>query len=188
MGAGCSSLSVLEPTPDVSKFYFLDHSEILKGETLDPDGDKVLLEFSSMSKYLDQRPITLISGPNQLSFAEFHRWGEPLEASVNHILLACLAKELNTTRVAFKHLARGDEWDHRIGYHIYKLGGDLDGPVALEVSWWHTESDGKRLFKRSSHEAAVANGSEDDLTAYVQAIEAVVVAWATEVSETLVQE
>ena len=53
-GAGCSSLSVLEPTPDVSKFYFLDHSEILKGRTLSPDGDTVLLEFSSMAKYLDQ--------------------------------------------------------------------------------------------------------------------------------------
>ncbi len=188
LSAGCTSLDVLEPKPDVSKFYFLDHSEILKGHSVSPDGETVLLEFSSMAKYLDQRPITLISGPNQLKFAEFHRWGEPLEASVNHILLSCVARELSTTRVAFKNLSRGEEWDHRVGYHIYKLGGSVDGPVVLEVSWWHTGADGKRNFKRSTHEAEVVNGSSSDLTGYVQAIEAVVVEWSMEVSNTLAEE
>ena len=183
-GTGCASLDVLEPKPDVSKFYFLDHSAILK-EVFGFGGDSVLLEFSSMAKYLDQRPITLVSGPNQLHFADLHRWGEPLEASVNHIVLSCIARELNTSHIAFKNLSRGEEWDHRIGYHIYKLGGTLDGPVELEVSWWHTGKDGERHFKRSSYEADVANAASDDLTGYVQAIQSVVIAWAVELSAEL---
>lgn len=184
--AGCADLEVFKPTPDASKFYFLENESVSPDTVkLSNDGVAVLIGPSSVAKYLDQPQIVTFDGANQLDYSDLNRWGEPLEESINRLLIYQVAGDLGTSRVGNMRFMGDFDWEYKVGYHIYQLGGQLGGKVQMKISWWIISRDGQTSrYDGNIYEQPVA-GKNPSYTAYVQAIEAMVEAWSADVSRAL---
>ncbi|HSH09703.1 MAG TPA: PqiC family protein [Oceanipulchritudo sp.] len=185
--AGCADLEVFKPRPDESKFYFLENDSVSSSiSSLSSEGLAVLVGPSSVAKYLDQPQIVTFDGANQLNYSDGNRWGEPLEESINRLLIYQIAGDLATSRVGNMRFMGDFDWEYKVGYHIYQLGGHLGGRVQMKISWWIISKDGQTShYDGNVYEQPVA-GNGSNYTAYVQAIEAIVEAWSVDVSKALV--
>lgn len=181
--AGCSASGVFQPKADNSVFYILS-SEYTDEQVvaLKPDGLTILIGPSTSAKFLDQPQIVTYEGTNILDYSDLHRWAEPLNEGIDRILLDEIAVGLETSRVGFQRIMGKVEWDYRVGYHVYQLGGELDGQVELQVAWWVTTKDGEeRTYDASRYIGKVQPGSDDPYAAYVEAIKGVLVSWGKDV-------
>ena len=87
--AGCFSLARTEP---LLENYVLGAAASL------PSGVAPAVRFDlaigirrlKLASYLDSPFIVVRRGPNQVEFAEFRRWGEPVEAGINRVVAAAL--------------------------------------------------------------------------------------------------
>lgn len=181
--AGCSASGVFQPKADNSVFYILSSKYTDEQvAALKPDGLTILIGPSTAAKFLDQPQIVTYEGTNILDYSDLHRWAEPLNEGVDRILLDEIAVGLETSRVGFQRVMGNMDWDYQVGYHVYELGGELDGQVELQVAWWVTTKDGEeRTYDASRYIGKVQLGSDDPYAAYVEAIKGVLVSWGKDV-------
>lgn len=153
---------------------------------LNSEGTSVLIDNVSLAKHLEQRPIIVYPDSSRLEFAGVHRWAEPLEEGVSRLLMDQLAVDLNTSRISFLRIAKGSDWNYRVGYHIDRLGGTLAGTVQVRVNWWVRGGTDKTILRQenSLYEVQV-DGSLNDIDAYVSAIQKVLQLWAEDVVATI---
>lgn len=81
-----------------SRFYVLSAAEATKPPP--PDGRAILVGPVTLPRYLDRPQIVTRPTPNQLSVAEYDRWGGRLDDNVARVLAQDLAGHLGTSRVA----------------------------------------------------------------------------------------
>ncbi len=183
---GCANLGVLKPQPDTTRFYFLETEPEGEAKTdFNNQGLAIVLGPSTVAKYLDQSQIVTLEGHNQLIYSDRNRWAEPLDESVNRLLIYQLARSLDTARISFSRMTGTFDYDYRIGYHIYELGGRLNETVQLKVAWWVLSRDGEKShYDGSMYTEEVAGDSFED---YVNAIQAAIMDWSRDITRTVAE-
>jgi uncharacterized lipoprotein YmbA len=82
-----------------SRFYVLSAAEGTNSPQ-SSDGPAILVGPLTLPRYLDRPQIVTRPTPNQLSLAEYDRWGGRLDDNVVRVLAQDLAAQLGTDRVA----------------------------------------------------------------------------------------
>ena len=184
--AGCATPAIFQPKMDNSVFYFLD-SKLTDDQVaeMSHEGPAVLIGPSSTAKFLDQPQIVTFEGTNSLKYSDTHRWGEPLVENVDRMLLDQIALGLGTSRGGIQRILGDFEWDYRVGYHIYQLGGGLGDQVELQVAWWVTSKNGEEPDFVASRYIAKVQAGAGEYAAYVEAIKDVVITWGAEVAQAI---
>lgn len=131
LAMGCSRT----PTP---RFYTLhaltDAGENEPGTRVD-SGVAVGLGPITFPQYLDRPQIVTRVSPNEVTFAEFHRWAEPLRDDFSNNLARNLSILLPTDRVAVYPWKSRTPVDVQVKIDVIRFDGELGKRVVLEAAW-----------------------------------------------------
>ncbi len=164
---GCISVSS-SPSP---RFYAL---RALDGLTLDqrfsvPAGLIIGLGPVSIPEYLNRPHIVTRTRDNLLVFAQFDRWGEPLEAAIAGVIHENLAEMLPGAVI------ERDPWNiaipvrYQVVLDILRLESELDKEVYLAAQWSVINTRSRKLLftKRSEFRQPVTPHTYAGLSAAV---------------------
>jgi uncharacterized lipoprotein YmbA len=178
--AGCSDLAVLQPKPDVSRFFYLQLSD-------SPDETEAVLEDpaiaigpSSLARHLDQPRMVTYREDNEIVYADYERWAEPLDDNLRRLLVAILNQVPEIPRAGLQRQV-GPSAEYTVPFQVIRFGTTQDGNAILQVSWSVNSSGpsspvaAERTFQRP------AEG--EDVASRVQALQEVVLDWAGSVAD-----
>lgn len=105
-------------TPSVQ--YYLLQFEVAEKVTTAP---ALSLQSVTVPEYLGQRGIALRTTDNSLLHAQYHRWGEPLQAGIRRSLQQAINQYSGVLPEA------------RLDYHVDHFYGTPQGQVTLVANW-----------------------------------------------------
>jgi uncharacterized protein len=117
-----------------SRFYVL--SAIDPQGTPSPDGPAILVGPVTLPRYLDRPQIVTRPSPNELSLAEYDRWGGRLDDNVARVLAQDIGVHLGTSRVAIfpREQRVADAIQISIDISRFEQIGE-QGQVELDAQW-----------------------------------------------------
>lgn len=137
-----------------------------------------------MPAYLDRPEIATRLSSNELQFADFNRWAEPLEDNFTRVFSENLAGFLCTQPVTLFPWKSYTPLDYQVVVDVIQMDGALGGSATMVVRWAVLGAGDKDvlLSKRSTYREAVgAEGYE----ALVAAESRLVIAFSREVAAAL---
>jgi uncharacterized lipoprotein YmbA len=150
---GCFSLG---RTPPPQKHFVLGADGGSRDATVLPVSFDITIGVRrlKLASYLASPFMVVRRGPNQVDFAEFHRWGEPLEAGINRVVAGALLA-LGFHEVAVAPWPTRARYDYVIQLDVVRFEGmapddpdSADGGVLLLATWEITrELDGSVLAR-----------------------------------------
>lgn len=138
---GCFSLGRAE-TPQ--RHYVLGGDRLQ--ENPPPVGDLAGLSIGirrlRLAAYLEAPFLAVRQGPHQISYSEFHRWGEPLAGGINRAVAGYLAARAPVRAVDVAPWLAREQHDYLIQLHVERFEGvapedpaALEGEVHLLATW-----------------------------------------------------
>jgi uncharacterized lipoprotein YmbA len=124
-------------------------------------------------RYLDRPQIVTRVSPNEVEFAEFHRWAESLKDDFSSNLARNLENLLATDRVAVYPWTSKTAIDVQVKIDVIRFDGQLGKNVVLQTQWAVFGKDPARtLVSRGStvNEPAGGKGYEALVSAQSRAI------------------
>lgn len=130
--SGCVDIGGETPP---SRFYVL--SAIDPQGTLSSDGPAIMLGPVTLPRYLDRPQIVTRPSANELSLAEYDRWGGKLDDNVARVLAQDIAVHLNTSRVAIfpREQRLTDAVQISVDISRFEQVGQQGGNVELDAQW-----------------------------------------------------
>ncbi|HTH46869.1 MAG TPA: PqiC family protein [Candidatus Limnocylindria bacterium] len=137
--SGCGAL---RPQEDPTRFYILTATATPIAPRPAGEGEpgrlQVLLKPIELPRYLQSRSMVVRTGTNEVRFAEFERWAEPLDLAIGRVLKENLGHAPNVAGVAVN--ARGDSTpDCEVVVRILACEGvrmaSGGGSVRFEATW-----------------------------------------------------
>jgi hypothetical protein len=118
---GCVQLP--SPRPSNTNFYLLGSD--LTGDTAaaEATGLRLGLRKPRLPEYLDAPTIVTRRGPNEIHFAEFHRWGEELGPAINRVLALNLEDQPGIQSAEVVPWPRGAAFDYVIQLRVLRFEG-----------------------------------------------------------------
>jgi uncharacterized protein len=152
--AGCLGLG--KGTAEPTRFYLLD-SLAESGAGRGGSGPSVGLGPVTIPEYLKRPHLATRGGGQEIEFAEFARWAEPLEEGVSRVLRENLSALLESERVYAEPRRTTVPPDFRILLDVLRLDARLGREAVLEARWTLLAGDGKELAapRRSRFREAV---------------------------------
>jgi uncharacterized lipoprotein YmbA len=126
-----------------------------------------------LPKYLNRPQIVTRVSPNEVEFAEFHRWAASLNNDFSSTLAQNLSNLLATDRVAVYPWTSRTPVDVQVKIKVIRFDGQLGKSVVLETAWALFGKDtAKPLLSRGStiNEAVGAKGYKGLVEAQSRAI------------------
>jgi uncharacterized lipoprotein YmbA len=123
--------------------------------------------------YLYQLKIATRMTPNEIKFAEFDRWAEPLKDNLTRVFAQNLSSLVCTKEINFFPWRGGIPMDYWVEIKIIRFDGKPGDQVVLDAWWRLLSGDGKTMFqsKRSSFSEPVGGGDYKSLVlAHSQAL------------------
>lgn len=110
-------------SPNNTSYYLLGSD--LQVDTTDEDtsGLRLGLRKPRLSEYLDTPTIVTRRGPNEVQFAEFHRWGEDLGPAINRVLALHLEERSGVQSVETVPWPRGAQFDYVVQLRVFRFEG-----------------------------------------------------------------
>lgn len=99
-----------------------------------------------LPEYLDRPQIVTRVGPNEVRFAEYHRWAGPLAGDLSNILAENLSNSLGSSRVALFPWKSTTPIDCRVEIDITRFDGEPGNSVMLQSQWIVFSKDRKRVL------------------------------------------
>jgi len=85
--------------------------------------------------YLDRLPMCVRDSANEVSYAEFHRWAEPLEDGIGRVLLGNLAQLLDTARIDLFPWKSPAPADYQVRIMLIRFDGAPGEQAVLKALW-----------------------------------------------------
>ena len=141
---GCS---LLQPHADPTRFYVLTVPSALPARAAESDSKrwKVGLRPVEVPAYLRSKSLVVRTGTNEIHFADFDRWGEPLDQGISRVMKEILSAAPNVESVALN--SHGDDTlDYEVAIQILACEGVRlnNGNSSIRfAATWETRSVGK---------------------------------------------
>ncbi|MEE8574213.1 MAG: PqiC family protein [Thermodesulfobacteriota bacterium] len=132
-----------------SRFYILE-SMAANGVSKSMNGLRVGIGPLSLPYYLDRPQIVSRSAGNEIHFAEFDRWAEPLDKNLYMVLTDNLSTLLKTNHVYAFPWKRSDKIMYHVGIQVLKFELNNKGDVTISMRWTLYGEKDKVLVKRKS--------------------------------------
>jgi uncharacterized protein len=139
---GCFSLSRTEPP---QRSYVLGGERVVQVTARSPGdltGLTVGVRRPRLASYLEGSLLAVRRGPNEVTYAEFHRWGEPLGGGINRVVASQLAARAAIRAVDVAPWPAGERYDYLVQLHVEHFEGlapedvaQLVGEAHLRISW-----------------------------------------------------
>lgn len=113
-----------------SNFYSLVSTANMDNRIKNSRKVSVGIKIVSIPNYLTKPQIITIKSPTEFSFAETHRWVEPLQYSVQRIIAENMNKYIENSVVKPINF-ESEDFDYTIQVEINKFYGKMDGQVEL---------------------------------------------------------
>ncbi len=115
----------------------------------------------SLPDYLDRPQIVMRTGPNEISFSEFDRWAEPLQANFLRVFRQDLAVLLNTDSIFVYPWPPGAVFEFQVSAVVTRFDARPGEGTLLEVQWQVLRhQDGKVVLRRAASYRADLGGSD----------------------------
>ncbi|MFQ5803507.1 MAG: membrane integrity-associated transporter subunit PqiC [Candidatus Methylomirabilales bacterium] len=147
-----SSFYVLSPLPDAKA-----GKQVAAGERDVAIGIGPI----DLPHYLDRTQIVIRASPNQLDFAEFDRWAEPLRDNFSRTLTENLSTLLATPHVAVFPWDGSTPIDYQVEVEVTRFEGDADGNALLIARWSIFGKGVRELLVRRRSRFSKAAGAQD---------------------------
>jgi uncharacterized protein len=118
-----------------TRFYVLTPQAGAPAAAPAPVGAALSVGPVSLPGYLDRPQIVTRSGSDQVQFAEFDRWAEPLPDSVPRLLSEDLETALPAMAVARGPAPAAAVRQFQLAVSVSRFDGALGGDVVLEARW-----------------------------------------------------
>ena len=159
--AGCS----LAPKGDPSQFFMLTSASATQASVADRDLDLAIgLGPVSVPEYLRRPQMVTRVGPNQISYAEYDRWAQPLDNSLVQVLGENLSSVLGGADIAHHPWFSTTQLDFVVQIEVQRFERDASGAALLTCVWVLKHGDsGDRVtggqFERSEPAESEATGA-----------------------------
>lgn len=159
--AGCGS------SPKES-YYTLSSTTTMNGST--PEDGKFAYSVAigpiTLPEVVDRPEIVLRVGPNEVTYAELHRWADPLRNEIPRVIADNLAGYLNIRQVAAYPQSAGDNAEYRVLVDIQRFDSKLGGSVMIDALWSiKRQSDGATRTGRSTAKESSSSGTYEAVVA-----------------------
>lgn len=139
--AGClAGCTVLEPTPDRTRFYTLSPggSDARHAAVAPAGAPSIGVRVTSVAGHLRRSAIAVRTGEHELRYAEEHRWADRLDEAAARALAAGIQREAGSRiSVAVTPALRSPVPDVLVEIDLLACEGRLGaGPSALLVADW----------------------------------------------------
>jgi uncharacterized lipoprotein YmbA len=181
LAAGCAG------SASRSKYYLLSASTLkaAAGNSAGTAGGLAIgLGPVSFPGYLDRQQIVVRTGPNEISFSEFDRWAEPLQANFIRVFKQNLATLLGTDTVFVHPFSPGAAFEFQVSAEVIRYDARPGDTAILAVNWTVSRiRDGEVVLNRqSSYEAPLAGSDYEDI---VSAQSGLLAAFSRDVADAL---
>lgn len=148
---GCWTLTgcaLLQPRGDSTRFYVLTAPNV----SMDRPGEsefrrwKVGLRPVEVPAYLRSKAMVVRTGHNEIQFADFDRWAEPLEQGISRVMKETLSSVPNVAGVTLNSHGE-DTLDYEVTVRILACEGGraTNGPSSIRfAATWEVRSVGSR--------------------------------------------
>jgi uncharacterized lipoprotein YmbA len=99
-----------------------------------------------LPEYLDRPQIVTRISPNEVRFAEYHRWAGPLAGDLSSTLAENLSILLGTDRIALYPWKATTPIDCRVEIEVSRFDGKPGDSVVLESQWIVFSEDRERVL------------------------------------------
>jgi uncharacterized protein len=139
--AGCFSLARTEPP---QRHYVLGGERVQESAQRPDDlaGLSVGVRRLRLAPYLEAPFLVVRHGANRVTYAEFHRWGEPLGGGINRAVAGQLAGRTAFRAVDVAPWPAREQYDYLVQLHVERFEGlapedeaAAEGEVHMRVTW-----------------------------------------------------
>jgi len=144
---GCALLN--GPTAQAPRFYVLTPAP----PPTEPRPSRRLvigLGPVQLPPYLDRPEMVARVAPNQITFDDLNRWGEPLKDNLVRVLAANLDEQLDLLRVVPYPWYKDTPMDYAVSVAVGRFEPQPDGHVMLIAHWRINESSGDPIVSRDA--------------------------------------
>jgi uncharacterized protein len=137
--AGCFSLGRAEPEQQHYVLGAAAGSESSAGSS-DPSGLTVGLRRLRIASYLEAPYLVVREEPGRVSYAEFHRWAEPLDGGISRAIAGWMAGRGSIRAVDLAPWPARERYDYLVQLHVDRFegvagAGSDAGMAHVHASW-----------------------------------------------------
>ncbi len=147
MLCGCINL---DPQTDPARFYILSSQTGPTTSSDNSQGTVLGLKAIALPAYLQSRRIPTRRGANEVTYSEYHRWGESPKSAISRVLAENLASHSAIGRVHTVPWPDGAIHDFELHVTLVRFEGEESGRVALEASWAIFNPDDDSVLRNGS--------------------------------------
>ena len=160
--AGCASSPptryyMLNSTPDIKE---------MAGKT-DNNCPTVGVGPIELPQYLSRAQIATAPSENEVSYADFDQWAQPLPGNFSHVIAGNLSKLTCTKAVYQFPWIMPEHPDYRVRIQVVTMTGNPGGTALLDAWWTISGKDNKVMVSLRSRYSEPVQGQ--DYTSLVQA-------------------
>ena len=135
-------------------------------------------------QYLDRPQIVTRASAHEVELAEFHKWAEPLNENVSHVLAENLSALLSTDRIVQYPWKPSNHPDYQLSLEVLQFDGTKSQEAVLNVRWTLVGDDGKTVLqKKTSQFSEILQGSDyEDL---VEAMSRMLATFSKEIADVI---
>lgn len=173
-----------KPAEDPTRFYLLVAAAATPAGA-EPAGTlPVVILFPQLPGYLDSQMIALRKSPEELSYAAFHQWAEPLREGLARVLLANLGQQLGSRQVYGPRQGRPETRYLALDVTVLSFDPWLSGEARLRARWRLIDSRTKAVLAAAEAELTRSYVYQpDDLSSAVAALSAALAEWSVPIAE-----
>ena len=177
--AGCASSP---PT----RFYMLNSTQDIREMTARTDNNCPTIGVGpiELPQYLSRAQIATAPSENEVSYADFDQWAQPLPGNFSHVIAENLSKLVCTKAVYQFPWIMPEHPDYRVRIQVVTMTGNPGGTAFVD-SWW-TVSDSKEkkltVSNRSRYSEPVRG---QDYTALVQAYSKILASLSRDIAKAI---
>ncbi|MCG6535264.1 MAG: PqiC family protein [Syntrophales bacterium LBB04] len=101
----------------------------------------------SVPAIVDQRPIVVRTGPNQVSIDEFNLWASPLKDDIGRVVALNLTTLLGTTQVTLFPQSTAADASYRTTIDILRFDSEPGKAATLDALWTVSSAKGAKSFR-----------------------------------------
>ncbi|UTW46163.1 membrane integrity-associated transporter subunit PqiC [bacterium SCSIO 12696] len=138
----------------------------------------------NVAEYLNRPQITVSAQPGQLNLEQFHRWGEPLQNSIERTLLENLATLTGSSQLVVHPWQKSQQPRYRVAINVLTMD-KVSGSATLKVQWSLLDTKDNNSATSTQLDTFTAPLANDDYGALAEGFSEALLAFSEKIAADL---